>query len=100
MPIVRISTSRGHLSDKKQPLFAQVGFTLIYSQRMKNERMSNNFLYSITCFSSFSTLHFPKYFVQQEHKHLQDFSPLAQIFLPFQLRHDDAVFKTTQYKEH
>lgn len=53
MPLVRIFTSRGRLSDKKQPSFAEVGLTLVLSHRQKNERMSNYFLSSINCFASF-----------------------------------------------
>jgi len=44
-------TSRGRLSDKKQPSFTKVGFTLVESERKKKEKN----LSTINCFASCET---------------------------------------------
>lgn len=73
MPMVRIFTSRGHLSDKKQPSFAEVGFYT--GPEWEKEKMKG--WTTVFCPPS-NVLHHPKLsfspkeFVQQQHKHLQD----------------------------
>lgn len=59
MAMVRIFTSRGHLSVKKQSSCAEVGFTQVCRKR-KNNGWATLFFFSVNCFASFWLFYLPK----------------------------------------
>lgn len=78
MPKIRIFTSRGHLSDKKQffPLQKQLYSGLDSKEREKMKGWVSPFLHLS------AVLDHSEDFVRQQHKHLQDFSSWPRSFFP------------------
>lgn len=95
MAMVRIFTSRGHLSVKKQSSCAEVGFTQVCRKR-KNNGWATLFFFLCQLFCIILAFLSPKRLFNSGMNICRNFS-----FFPSQLRHDDVnTLYVAQYKEH